>query len=192
MSGVLPECIVVGGSAGAVEALNAMFPPLPGEFPVPVVTVIHQPEQGPGLLAEIFSGKCRVAVREAEHGQPLAPGISFAPPGYHLAVEPTRTLSLSLGPHVWYSRPAIDVLFESAAWTFGARLLAILLSGANEDGARGLSTILAAGGSAWVQDPATALAATMPEAGLRQGSGREILTPGQMAARLCSLVTEAT
>ncbi|NLE86293.1 MAG: chemotaxis protein CheB [Myxococcales bacterium] len=192
MSGVRPECVVVGGSAGALEVLNAVFPALPRGFPLPVLTVIHQPEHGSGVLARLFRGKCEVDVSEAEHGQPLTPGICFGPAGYHLAVEPTRTLSLSLGPPVWFSRPAIDVLFESAAWTFGSRSLAILLSGASEDGARGLATLRAAGGVTWVQEPSTALARTMPEAGLRLGGGQEILSPGQMAARLRGLGTEAT
>lgn len=185
------ECVVVGGSAGAIDVLSAMLPALPRDFPLPVVVVVHQPERGQSLLAELFRPKCRVAVREAEHGQPLEPGVFFGPPGYHLAVEQGGILSLSIDPEVCFSRPAIDVLFESAAWTLQRRVLAILLSGANEDGARGLATIRAAGGEVWVQDPSTASVRTMPEAGLRTGEG-VILSPRQMAARLCSLAPEAT
>lgn len=184
-----PEVICIGGSAGSIEALLRILPELPAEFPWPIAVVVHQQPGQPSLLEELFRGRCRLGVWEAQHGCPLRPGIFFGPPDYHLSVERDRTLSLSTEPSVRYSRPSIDVLFESAVWTYGAAVLAILLSGANEDGARGLRKVRDAGGLVWVQSPASALVTTMPEAGSVVGPDAS-LSPEQMATKLADLVKE--
>jgi two-component system, chemotaxis family, protein-glutamate methylesterase/glutaminase len=157
------DAVVIGASAGAVEALSALLPALPPELQTPVIVVVHLPPSRPSLLAELFAAKCQLAVREAGDKDEVAPNtIWFAPPGYHLLIERERRFALSVDEPVNYSRPSIDVLFESAADVYHDRLLALVLTGANQDGAAGAAAVRARGGLVGVQDPSTALAATMP------------------------------
>jgi two-component system chemotaxis response regulator CheB len=186
------EAVVFGGSAGAIEALGSVLPRLPRGFPWPIVVVVHQPPGRDSLLPELFAPKCALPVREVEHGCPLQPGIYFGPPDYHLSFEQDRSLALSTEPAVRYSRPSIDVLLESAAWTFGPRVLAVLFSGANEDGALGLAAVRRTGGLVWVQSPESAAMPTMPEAGIAATQPDAVLAPEQMAERLRGLVEAVT
>jgi len=127
-------------------------------------------------------------VREALDKEHVDAGTVYvAPPGYHLLVEADHTLALSMDAPVAFSRPSIDVLFESAAVAYGERVLGIVLSGANNDGAAGLAAIRAAGGRAWVQQPADALAATMPQAAIDTAGADLVLPLRDMALRLAHL-----
>ncbi len=163
-----PEAIVIGASAGALEALTVILPSLPEDFPAPIIIVVHIPPDKRSVLAELFRAKCHIKVIEAEDKEPLAPATAyFAPPDYHLLVENRQTLGLTNEEPVLFSRPSIDILFETAADIFGPDVTAILLTGANQDGARGLHTIAEAGGQVIVQDPKTAFAAAMPQAALQ-------------------------
>lgn len=156
--------VVIGASVGAIAALNAILPLLPADHPRPVLVVVHLPRRNDSLLAEIFQQRCRMRVKEAEDKEPAAAGtIYFAPPDYHLLVNPDRTLALSSDEPVHFSRPSVDVLFESAADAFGDALSGVILTGANGDGAAGLAAVAAAGGRAYVQHPSTAEGACMPE-----------------------------
>jgi len=173
---------VIGGSAGAFEALSVLLPSLPADYPLPVLVVVHIPRDRPSALAELFRAKCRVQVTEAEDKEPVRPGVVyFAPPDYHLLVEADGRLSLSSEEPVMFSRPSIDVLFESAADAYGERLVGIVLTGANSDGAKGLRMIGDAGGTALVQDPATAQAAAMPLAALYACPGARALSLAEIA-----------
>lgn len=184
-------CIVIGGSAGALEALYAVLPALPADLPVPVALVVHVMAGRPSHLASILGDRTRLRVKEAEDKEPLAAGTLYvAPPDYHLFVERKRCLSLSVDEPVHFSRPAIDPLFESAADAYGPALVGLLLSGANEDGARGLARIVARGGVALVQAPASAQVATMPEAGARLAAPCLSLTPAELGPTLARLVQE--
>ena len=161
------EAVVIGVSAGGLKALSAILPTLPGDYPLPILVVIHLPPAGKSLVAELFANKCAVKVVEADDKDPIEPGtVYFAPPDYHLLVELDRTLSLSSEEPVLFSRPSIDVLFETAADAYGPGLIGIVLTGANNDGAHGLKAIAAAGGVALVQSPEDAFASVMPEAAL--------------------------
>lgn len=181
------DAIVIGASAGGVEALSILLPALPRDTRVPVVIVLHQPPEGPSLLVELFTPKCAVAVREAEDKAPVEAGtVYFAPPNYHVLVDVGPQLVLSADPPVNYSRPSIDVLFESAADLYAARLLGIILSGANADGAAGLAAIEHAGGVAVVQTPQKSYASAMPEAALRHTPAAYVLPLPQIAALLCA------
>jgi two-component system, chemotaxis family, protein-glutamate methylesterase/glutaminase len=163
------DAVVVGASAGAIEALNTLLPSLPSTLQTPVIVVVHLPASHPSLLAELFAPKCQLSVREAVDKEPIAPAtIWFAPPGYHLLVERDQHFALSIDEPINYSRPSIDVLFESAADAYGERLLALVLTGANQDGAAGAATVRAKGGFVGVQDPATAIAPTMPALALER------------------------
>lgn len=163
------EAIVLGASAGAVEALSAILPTLPADYPLPLLAVVHSPPDRKSILVELFQAKCRVKVKEGEDKEPIRGGtIYFAPPNYHMLVESERVLSLSSDEAVLYSRPSIDVLFESAADAYGPNLAGIVLTGANRDGARGLGAICAAGGIGIVQSPEAAQIPTMPQAAIQE------------------------
>jgi two-component system chemotaxis response regulator CheB len=171
-----------------VDALSAILPALPPEYPLPVMVVVHLPPDKKSAMAELFNHRCRVAVREAEDKEPLAPGtVYFAPPDYHLLVEPDGRLSLSGEEPVHYSRPAIDVLFETAADAFGPGLVGVVLTGASSDGARGLRAVAAAGGTALVQDPQSAHVPAMPRAALAACPGAAVLDLEGIAAHLRAL-----
>ena len=161
------EAIVVGASAGGVEALLALLGPLRQGFVLPIIVVLHLPEERRSQLAEVFARRLMLPVEEATDKQDITPGtVYFATPGYHLSVEQDRSLSLSLEDRVHYSRPSIDYLFESAADAYGSSLAAVLLTGANHDGARGLAYVKRCAGLTIVQDPEDAQVATMPQAAL--------------------------
>ncbi|HSW16574.1 MAG TPA: chemotaxis protein CheB, partial [Ramlibacter sp.] len=141
------DAVVIGASAGGVHALLTLLGCLPAGFEPAVLAVLHVPASQPSGVAELMAGVCALPVREALDKQPIAGGVVvFAPADYHLLVEPGRTLALSVDAPVHYSRPAIDPLFESAAEVFGERLLALVLTGANGDGAEGLLAVRRCGG----------------------------------------------
>jgi len=161
------EAVVIGASAGGVQALLALLGDLPGSFRLPLIVVLHLPERRDSQLAEIFQYRLPIAVREAADKESIAPAtLYFAGPGYHLSVEMDRTFSLSCEEAVHYSRPSIDVLMASAADCYGSALAGVVLTGANEDGAAGLARIKQQGGLTVVQDPAEAEVSTMPEAAI--------------------------
>ncbi|HEX3993318.1 MAG TPA: chemotaxis protein CheB [Acetobacteraceae bacterium] len=185
MSGIPAEAVVIGSSAGALEALSVILPALPASYRLPVIVVVHVPADRRSVLAELFRAKCRISVREAEDKEPIVGGtVYFAPPDYHLLVEKENRLSLSSDAPVFFSRPSIDVLFESAADAYGAALIAVILTGANQDGAAGMSAVVEAGGLAIVQDPAHAFARAMPEAALTMCSDARVLSLDDIAAWL--------
>ncbi|CAH0212327.1 Chemotaxis response regulator protein-glutamate methylesterase [Pseudomonas sp. Bi70] len=162
-----PEVVVVGASAGGVEALLGLFGGLPAGYGLPLVAVLHLPDNRESLLPDLFARRLALRVKEAQDKEVLQPGtLYFAAPGYHLCIEADRSFSYSREEPVHFSRPSIDYLFESAADAYGAKAMGILLTGANQDGAAGLYTIKQRGGVTVVQDPQEAQVATMPEAAL--------------------------
>lgn len=182
------EAIVIGASAGAVEALTAILPPLRPGFRLPIIVVVHVPPDRRSAMAELFRAKSALDVREAGDKDEIAAGvIYFAPPDYHLLVEGDSTFSLSCDAPVLFSRPSIDVLFESAADAYGPKLIGIVLTGANSDGARGLKAIVDAGGQGIVQQPSTAFASAMPEAALRASPSAKSMTLEAIAAYLAKI-----
>jgi two-component system chemotaxis response regulator CheB len=176
------EAVVIGGSAGSVAVLGELLPGLPANFP-PVLIVVHVLPSSPSLLANLYAPLCAMRVLEAEPGAPIERGsVYFAPADYHLLVEPDRRCALSIEPHVHFSRPAIDVLFESAADAYGKALCGVLLTGASSDGALGLAAIARGGGRVIVQDPKTAESKVMPSAGLAAvPRARVVGLPGMLA-----------
>jgi two-component system chemotaxis response regulator CheB len=168
--------VVIGASAGGVEALMRVLPALPAGLSAPIFVVLHLPRERPSLLAQLFGARCALRVVEAEDKMPVENGtIYFAPPDYHLLVDRGPILSLSADEPLNYSRPAIDILFESATDVYGSRLAAVVLTGANEDGAAGLVAVQGAGGIAIVQDPGTALVPAMPAAALKRTAADYVL-----------------
>jgi two-component system chemotaxis response regulator CheB len=184
------QAIVMGGSAGALDVLNQILPALPASFLIPIALVLHVHPTKPSYLARVLETRCALAVKEAEDKEPITPGTLYvAPPNYHLLMERRGCFSLSVDDPVLFSRPAIDVLFESAADAFGPALAGVLLTGGSADGARGLAEIKRKGGLTVVQAPSTASVPTMPEAALRLTAIDHVLPPveiGQLLARLGS------
>ena len=182
------DAIVIGTSAGGVEALSVLLPALPQGLAAAVMVVLHLPRERPSLLVDIFSPRCALPVHEAQDKEPALPGnVYFAPADYHLLVDAGPALALSVDEPVHFSRPSIDVLFESAADVYGARLLGIVLTGANQDGARGLATIHRQGGSTVVQQPEGAYASLMPESALRHCPADHVLPLEGIAGLLRTL-----
>ena len=182
------EAIVIGASAGGVEALLTIFAELPADFGLPILTVLHLPDERRSQLAEVFDRRVAMPVVEARDKEVIKPGtLYFAGPGYHLSVEHDRSLSLSQEDRVHHSRPAIDYLFESAADVYGKGLMAILLTGANQDGARGMAHVKQCGGITIVEDPAEARSAVMPRAALALHTPDHILPLSRIGTLLASL-----
>lgn len=182
------DAVVVGASAGGVEALLTIFKDLPCDFGLPIIVVLHLPDERRSQLAEVFERRLSIAVKEAGDKEPIIPAtLYFAAPGYHLSVEDDYSFSFSQEARVHYSRPSIDYLFESAADAYQQRLAAILLTGANQDGAQGLETVKLRGGLTIVQDPEEALVATMPQAALDRIQPDYILPLCGIGRLLCEL-----
>jgi two-component system chemotaxis response regulator CheB len=164
------NCIVIGGSAGCGTLIRQILTDLPKDFTVPMIIVRHLrhddiDENYMDMLSEMYS----INMREPEDKEPINEStVYLAPPGYHLMIEEDRTFSLNVDEKIHYTRPSIDVLFESAASVFGSQLTGILLSGSNSDGASGLCSIKKNNGLAIIQDPKTAEFPQMPESVLEK------------------------
>lgn len=177
------DAVAIGASVGGVEALTVLLRGLPRELALALFVVIHIPRDRPSLLASLFGELCALDVKEAFDKEPIVPGtVYFAPPDYHLLVDRGPQLALSVDAPVCYCRPAVDVLFESAAAIYGSRLAALVLTGNNDDGAAGLAAVHAGGGVALVQEPHTARAPAMPEAALRRVPAARAMPLERMAA----------
>lgn len=184
----IPQAIAIGASAGGVEALGVLLQALPAGFGAAVLVVLHLSAHRDSLLPQLFNRRCALPVKEAEDKEAIEPGVVYlAPPDYHLLVEPGRSLALSRAEPVHFSRPAIDLLFESAALAYRERLLAIVLSGASADGSQGLRQVRACGGAAWVQDPLDAASDLMPSSALSLAGADEVLPLENLAKRLANL-----
>ena len=153
-----------------------------------MAVVVHMAQDARAMLPEILSAPQRPLMKVAEDKEPVAAGtLYFAAPGYHLLIEAERTFALSVDEPEHFSRPSIDVLFESAADAYGSRLAGVVLSGANTDGASGLRAIADAGGVTIVQSPATAQEPTMPEAALQACPRSHVVDANALARWLASL-----
>ena len=182
------EAVAVGASAGGVEALILLLDALPADFAPAVFIVLHLPKGRESMLPQLFSRRCALSVKEAEDNEAIKAGtVYLAPADYHLLIEPEKSLSLSLDEPQHYSRPSIDLLFESAAYAYRERLLGIILTGASMDGASGLQTVRALGGLAWVQDPDEAIASAMPAAAISLAGADHVLPVKEIAAKLSSI-----
>jgi two-component system chemotaxis response regulator CheB len=178
------RAIVIGASAGGIEAVTVLLAALPRPLSVPVLIVLHIAAGSRTEWHMVFHGST-APVLEAEDKDLAEPGsVYVAPPDYHLLVDDHRRLSLSADERVNLARPSIDVLFESAAWSFGSEVLGIVLSGANADGAAGLAAIRRRGGGCWVQTPETAAAVAMPRAARDAVPDAQVRSLAEMADAL--------
>jgi two-component system, chemotaxis family, protein-glutamate methylesterase/glutaminase len=171
------KAIVIGTSAGGIEALDYLLPLFPSSNKISVFIVQHITADSDSYFIKSVKEKCFAKVKEACHTEEIKPGvIYFAPPNYHLLIEDRQTIVLGSDEKVNYSRPSIDVLFETAAEVYNKELMGILLTGSNADGAKGLLKIHQFGGKTIVQDPSSAFMSEMPLAAIRLFSPDYILS----------------
>jgi len=180
------DLVVLGMSWGGLHALSTILHGLPAGFPLPLAVVQHRGKDAASLLAELLQDCTPLRVRDVEDKDPVEGGVHLAPPDYHLLVE-DGYFTLSVDPPVRFSRPSIDVTFGSAADAYGPRVAGLVMTGANDDGARGLRCIADRGGVALVQDPATAESPVMPVAALRRVPTAEVVPLDRIAGRLAEL-----
>lgn len=182
------EAVVIGTSAGGLYALTTILEALPVDFPLPVIIVQHRSREERTLLEEVLKQKCKIKIRQADEKEMIQKGIVyFAPPDYHLLIERDHTFSLSYDERVNYSRPSIDVLFESAAYAYKSNLLAIILTGANHDGAAGIKVVRNLGGTTVAQDLKDALYPAMPRAAIETGGVQFVLSLNEIKAFLLNI-----
>ena len=158
---------MIGTSAGGYQALSIVLESIPADYALPIIVVQHRAKDSHDLFEEILQRRCKITVKQADEKESVLGGVVYtAPPDYHLLIEMNRTFSLSLDPLVKFSRPAIDVLFEAAAYAYAEKLVGIVLTGSNSDGADGMVAIRKRGGLTIAQDPAEAEFSLMPQASI--------------------------
>jgi len=161
------DFIAIGCSAGGIEGLRFLLSEIPPQFSIPIGVVQHRSANSKGMMTRYFTENCALKIIEPDDKEPIEAGcVYFAPANYHMMVGDDRAIHLSVDEPVYFSRPSIDVFFQSAAQVYKNRLLGAVLSGANVDGSAGLKDIKYWGGCTVVQDPKTASHKTMPEAAL--------------------------
>ena len=188
MSDLQSALVVVGGSWGSTAAVRTLVSDLPEDFELPIVVAVHRShDSSDDVLARSLQESTAMRVLEAEDKSKLEPRqVLVAPANYHLLVEDDH-VALSLDAPLRFSRPSIDILFESAADAFGERVVAVLLTGANDDGARGIVAVKARGGRTYVQEPSTAERREMPDAAIATGAVDRVLPIPAIAAALAAV-----
>jgi len=182
------KAVVIGASAGGLNALQKVLAPLPVDFALPIFVVQHRLPAPHDFLAFSLNESCQLVVKEADEKERAKPGyVYIAPANYHLLVERDQTLSLSIDTKVCYSRPSIDVLFETAAQVYLSGLIGIILTGASDDGTAGLKKIKEKGGLIIAQDPATAEYSVMPLSAIREGIVDKVFSLTEIASFLVQL-----
>ena len=182
------KLLVIGGSAGSLDVILKMLPNLDEQLKLAIVIVLHRKSGGDYSLSDLLASRTKIKIYEVEDKQVLEQGcIYIAPPDYHLLFEKDHTLSLDYSEKINYSRPSIDVSFESAAEIFGSELACLLLSGANADGVKGLDRVKKNGGQVLVQNPETADSPFMPQQAILNVPVDTVLRTTEMAAFINTL-----
>lgn len=157
------EAFIIGGSAGSLDVLLRVLPKVDAAIPFPIIIVIHRKHGADSLLTDLLSSRTKLIVKEVDEKEPINAGtVYIAPSDYHLLIERDKTFSLDYSEKINYSRPAIDVTFQTAAEVYGNRLYCLLLSGSNSDGVNGLKSVKAWSGKALIQNPDSAQVPYMP------------------------------
>lgn len=170
------EAVVIGVSAGGLNAVQVVLSALSDKFSLPIIIVQHQHPTSKELLVKVLQGTGKMLIREAMDKEKINPGMVYiAPADYHLLIEPDRCFALSMSEPVNYARPSIDVLFETAVEAYKNKLIGIILTGANYDGSKGLKKIKEFGGLAIIQDPKNAEVDSMPKAAIKEVKADHVL-----------------
>jgi two-component system, chemotaxis family, protein-glutamate methylesterase/glutaminase len=182
------ELVIMGGSSGSLDAILKILPKLSLDFVIPIIIVLHRSIASDSVLEEVLASRTHLKVIEAQEKEIISPGhIYIAPPDYHLLIEKDHTLSLDYSEKVNYSRPSIDVSFESAADVYEDKLACIILSGANGDGAKAVLYAKSLGSKIIIQDPAEAIVSFMPEQAIEYTSVNNVLSIREIILFLNSL-----
>ncbi|MBC7381402.1 MAG: chemotaxis protein CheB [Bacteroidia bacterium] len=177
------KALIIGGSAGSIDVILMLLPHLKAGFKFPIIMVLHRKNSTDSKLSELFSNKTKILVKDIEDKDPVKDGtIYIAPADYHLLIESTGVFSLDASEKVNFSRPSIDVTFESAADVYQDKLVCILLSGANADGVLGLKKVKSKKGMSVVQEPTNAKVPFMPEMAIKNKQVDIILNDNEIAA----------
>lgn len=185
------SALVIGGSAGSLDVLLEIFPGLSAQINFPIILVTHRKAGNDALLTDLLKNRTILEVREAEEKEELLPGyVYIVPADYHLLIENDHTLSLDYSEKVNYSRPSIDVTFQSAADVFKDELVCILLSGSNADGVEGLKAVSRRGGLVVIQNPETAIMPYMPQQALNNAQPDIVLDSLKMAGFINGLINK--
>ncbi len=180
--------LVIGGSAGSLNVILKLLPELRLDLPFPVIVVLHRKNSSDSVLTNLFASKTSLVVKEAEEKDIISPGFIYvAPADYHLLIEKDHTLSLDFSEKINFSRPSIDVTFETSAEAYQSELACLLLSGASGDGTEGLKTVKAFGGTVLVQNPLTSQVAYMPQQAIARVDVDRIIDADDMAHCINSL-----
>lgn len=183
------QAVVIGSSAGGLNALKTLFEFLDKRFPLPVIIVQHVSPDAENYLPLFLNSMKKINVKEADEKEIPETGMAYvAPPNYHLLMEHDRSFTLTVGERINYARPSIDILFETASEAYREGLIGIILTGANSDGSKGLKKIKEMGGLAIVQDPDEAETDTMPRAAIEAVETDHILTLKEIANFLNALI----
>jgi two-component system chemotaxis response regulator CheB len=186
-----PTAIVIGSSAGGLQALKTIFSLFREDFSIPIIVVQHISPYSDNYITTYLNRICKVNFKEANEKEVIESGtIYFAPPNFHLLIEDNFTFSLSTEERVNFARPSIDILFETAAFVYGKNLVGIVLTGANNDGSAGLRKIKEFGGITIVQDPKTAEVDTMPSCAIKESKIDYILSLKEISKLLMKLDKE--
>lgn len=182
---------VVGTSWGGLAALRELVSCLPDDLGVPVVLIQHRHKMSDDALPRLLQDRTGLHVCEAEDKMPIEAGhVYVAPADYHLLIEPDNYFELSVEEPIRYSRPSIDVTFTSAADSFGARTIGVVMTGANADGAAGLKRIAERGGATLVQEPATAESPAMPAAALKAVPSARVMVLSSIGSAIAELASQ--
>lgn len=186
------RAVVIGVSTGGVSALKIVLGALPTDFPIPVLVTTHIAPGSDDGLAVLLNTVCSIRVKEADERETICAGtVYLAPANYHLLVEHSGRLALSIDPPVNFARPSVDVLFESAAEAYGPALIGVILTGAGFDGSNGLLKIHNSGGVTIVQHPADAEMASMPQSALKLLKADHVVKLDEVSALLISLAGDS-
>jgi two-component system chemotaxis response regulator CheB len=182
--------IAIGGSAGSLEVILELTNRLPLFSSVIIIIVVHRKADNDSILEDLIAHKTLYPVKEVEDKDAIVPGtIYIAPPDYHLLVENRNFFSLDTSEKIHFSRPSIDVTFESVAETFTNHVMGILLSGANADGAAGLARIKELGGRTLVQTPESAEISIMPQQAINRNIVDTIVAPAQISDEVVRFIS---
>ena len=176
------KALIIGGSAGSLDVILKILPDLEATLSFPIIIVLHRKSGKDSLLTDLLSARTKLKVKEIEEKEKIQPStIYIAPPNYHVLLENNKTFSLDASEKINFSRPSIDVTFESASEVYGENLVCLLLSGANADGTLGMQKVAGNGGKILVQDPTSATSPFMPKNALDYLKKVIILDPEEMA-----------
>lgn len=185
-----PELIILAGSAGSFQIIFKLIKALPAQFQIPILIILHRGKSSNHKIESVWNNACKIPVREINDKDEIKKAtVYLCPPDYHIFIEKEKVFSLDVSEPILFSRPSIDLTMQSAAEVYKDKLLAVLFSGANHDGAAGMLEIKNQGGETIVQNPEEAEVSTMPLAALSLNASTQTLKIKEIETLLLSFTT---